>query len=53
METGFAWSAEALADCAKSDILAVNPIIYAEVSIRFEKYVKNSFTCYVLSEYVL
>ena len=36
-EYWFAWSAEALADCAKSNILAVNPIIYAEVSIRFEK----------------
>jgi predicted nucleic acid-binding protein len=33
----FAWSAEALAKCARSNILAVNPIIYAEVSIRFEK----------------
>jgi predicted nucleic acid-binding protein len=33
----FAWSAKTLADCAKSNILAVNPIIYAEVSIRFEK----------------
>jgi hypothetical protein len=36
-ETWFAWSAETLADCARSNILAVNPIIYAEVSIRFEK----------------
>jgi len=33
----FTWSAETLAACAKSYILAVNPIIYAEVSIRFEK----------------
>ncbi|MBU4372555.1 MAG: type II toxin-antitoxin system VapC family toxin [Syntrophaceae bacterium] len=33
----FAWSAKTLADCASSNILAVNPIIYAEVSIRFEK----------------
>ena len=33
----FAWSSETLADCARSNILAVNPIIYAEVSIRFEK----------------
>ena len=33
----FAWSAGTLADCARSNILAVNPIIYAEVSIRFEK----------------
>jgi predicted nucleic acid-binding protein len=36
-EDWFAWSAETLADCAKSNILAVNPIIYAEVSIGFEK----------------
>lgn len=36
-ENWFAWSSETLADCAKSNILAVNPIIYAEVSIRFEK----------------
>jgi predicted nucleic acid-binding protein len=36
-ENWFAWSAETLADCAKSNILAVNPIIYAEVSIGFEK----------------
>jgi|SRR3989339_103413 len=33
----FAWSSGKLADCASSYILAVNPIIYAEVSIRFEK----------------
>ncbi len=33
----FAWSSGTLADCASSNILAVNPIIYAEVSIRFEK----------------
>ncbi len=33
----FAWSADTLADCARSSILAVNPIIYAEVSIGFEK----------------
>ncbi|MEI6313292.1 MAG: type II toxin-antitoxin system VapC family toxin, partial [Syntrophus sp. (in: bacteria)] len=36
-EKWFAWSAETLAACAQSNILAVNPIIYAEVSIRFEK----------------
>ncbi|MFZ2418567.1 MAG: type II toxin-antitoxin system VapC family toxin [Smithellaceae bacterium] len=36
-EIWFAWSAKTLADCASSNILAVNPIIYAEVSIRFEK----------------
>ena len=36
-ENWFAWSAETLAACAQANILAVNPIIYAEVSIRFEK----------------
>jgi len=36
-EVWFDWSAKTLADCASSNILAVNPIIYAEVSIRFEK----------------
>jgi predicted nucleic acid-binding protein len=36
-ENWFAWSSGKLADCASSNILAVNPIIYAEVSIRFEK----------------
>ena len=36
-EDWFTWSAETLADCARSNILAVNPIIYAEVSIGFEK----------------
>ena len=36
-ENWFAWSAKTLADCASSNILAVNPFIYAEVSIRFEK----------------
>ena len=40
-ENWFAWSAETLADCAKSNILAVNPIIYAEVSIGFEKGAQN------------
>ena len=32
-----AWSGEALADCAESSPLAINPLIYAEVSIRFER----------------
>jgi predicted nucleic acid-binding protein len=32
-----AWSAEALAKCADRDLLAINPIIYAEVSIGFER----------------
>jgi predicted nucleic acid-binding protein len=31
------WSAEALAQAAEVDILAINPIIYAEVSVRFER----------------
>jgi predicted nucleic acid-binding protein len=31
----FSWSARALARCADEAILAINPIIYAEVSIRF------------------
>ena len=30
------WSAQALAGCADEAALAINPIIYAEVSIRFE-----------------
>lgn len=32
-----AWSAEALARCADTSILVINPIIYAEVSIRFAR----------------
>lgn len=32
-----AWSAQALEEQAEAAILAVNPIIYAEVSIRFEQ----------------
>ena len=32
-----AWSAEALEDQAESAVLAINPIIYAEVSIRFAR----------------
>jgi predicted nucleic acid-binding protein len=31
------WSADALADQAERDVLAVNPIIYAEVSIGFDR----------------
>jgi predicted nucleic acid-binding protein len=31
------WSSEALARCADDASLAINPIIYAEVSIRFER----------------
>jgi predicted nucleic acid-binding protein len=32
-----AWSAEALAQAAERDVLVINPIIYAEVSVRFER----------------
>jgi predicted nucleic acid-binding protein len=31
------WSAAALADVAESSLLAINPIIYAEVSIGFDR----------------
>jgi hypothetical protein len=33
----FAWSSSALAQCAEDSTLVVNPIIYAEVSIRFDR----------------
>jgi hypothetical protein len=33
----FAWSSGALERCADEGELAINPIIYAEVSIRFER----------------
>lgn len=36
-ERWFEWSAEALARCADASLLAINPIIYAEVSIRFRR----------------
>ncbi len=32
-----AWSAGALAKAAEGDVLVINPIIYAEVSVRFER----------------
>ncbi|MDP1862042.1 MAG: type II toxin-antitoxin system VapC family toxin [Gemmatimonadaceae bacterium] len=32
-----AWSQEALAHAAERDVLVINPIIYAEVSVRFER----------------
>lgn len=31
----FAWSAQALAEQAERDVLAINPLIYAEVSVGF------------------
>jgi hypothetical protein len=33
----YAWSSDALERCADEGELAINPIIYAEVSIRFER----------------
>jgi predicted nucleic acid-binding protein len=33
----FRWSASHLAECVEKDILVINPIIYAEISIGFEK----------------
>ncbi len=35
-ETWYAWSAAALERCADADVLVINPIIYAEVSISFD-----------------
>lgn len=32
----FSWSSEALKECAEDSALVINPVIYAEVSIRFE-----------------
>ena len=32
----FHWSAHALADSAEHSVLVVNPIVYAEVAVRFE-----------------
>lgn len=31
------WSGQALAECAERSSLAINPFVYAEVSIRFER----------------
>ena len=33
----YSWSSEILANCAENHLLAINPIIYAEISIRFNK----------------
>jgi len=35
--TWFDWSSDALAELAERSVLVVNPIIYAEVSVRFER----------------
>ena len=32
----FEWSSDALARCADASVLVINPVIYAEVSIRFK-----------------
>jgi hypothetical protein len=32
-----AWSGDALAQAAEGDVLVINPIIYAEISVRFER----------------
>lgn len=36
-QTWYPWSAATLAECAETSILAVNPVIYAEVSAGFER----------------
>ncbi len=36
-ERWFDWSSETLAEVAERAILVVNPIVYAEVSVRFER----------------
>ena len=33
----FPWSSESLIHCAEQNVLVINPIIYAEVSIRFDR----------------
>lgn len=35
--TWFAWSSAALARAAETEILIINPLVYAEVSVRFER----------------
>lgn len=32
-----AWSGESLAECAERSALAINPLVYSEVSVRFER----------------
>lgn len=36
-ERWFGWSSDSLASCADVSLLAINPVIYAEVSIRFAR----------------
>ncbi len=33
----FQWSSDALERCAEENVLCINPVIYAEASIRFER----------------
>lgn len=33
----YAWSSATLARCAEEGVVAINPVIYAEVSIRFDR----------------
>ena len=35
--TWFEWSAAALAEAAEAEVLIINPLVYAEVSVRFER----------------
>lgn len=35
--TWFDWSAAALAEAAEAEVLIINPLIYAEVSVRFDR----------------
>ena len=36
-ERWFEWSSAALERCAEKNVLCINPVVYAEVSIRFER----------------
>lgn len=33
----FAWSSDALAQAAETEVLIINPLVYAEVSVRFDR----------------
>src|SRR5687767_14808086 len=36
-ERWLSWSEDALSRAAEADVLVINPIIYAEISVRFER----------------
>jgi hypothetical protein len=36
-EEWFGWSSDALERCAEENVVCINPVIYAEVSVRFEQ----------------